>query len=59
MTVFLAERRERSSKDGMSYGSPIDFEGQKIKKTGALHFRVRIIFFRFIVSLRIMDGSIR
>ena len=33
MTVFLAERRERSSKDGMSYGSPIDFEGQKIKKT--------------------------
>ena len=31
--MFLAERRERSSKDGMSYGSPLDFEGQKIKKT--------------------------
>ena len=33
MTVFLAESRERSSKDGMSYGSLVDFESQKIKKT--------------------------
>ena len=31
--MFLAERRERSSKDGMSYRGPIDFEVQKIKKT--------------------------
>ena len=31
--MFLAERRARSSKDGMSYGNPIDFEGQKIQKT--------------------------
>ena len=30
MTVFLAESRERSSKDGMSYGSLIDYESQKI-----------------------------
>ena len=33
MTVFLAESRERSSKDGMSYGSLINYESQKIKKT--------------------------
>ena len=32
MTVFLAESRERSSKDGMSYGSLVDYESQKIKK---------------------------
>ena len=33
MTVFLAESRERSSRDGMTYGSLIDYESQKIKKT--------------------------
>ena len=33
MTVFLAESRERSSSDGMTYGSLIDYESQKIKKT--------------------------
>ena len=33
MTVFLAESRVRSTKDGMSYGSLIDYESQKIKKT--------------------------
>ena len=32
MTVFLAESRERSSRDGMTYGSLIDCESQKIKK---------------------------
>ena len=32
MTVFLAESREQSSKDGMSYGSLADYESQKIKK---------------------------
>ena len=32
-TEFLAESRERSSMDGMSYGSLIDFESQKVKKT--------------------------
>ena len=30
MTVFLAESRERSSRDGMTYGSLIDYECQKI-----------------------------
>ena len=33
MTVFLAESRERSSRDGMSHGRLIDHESQKIKKT--------------------------
>ena len=33
VTVFLAESRERSSRDGMTYGSLIDHESQKIKKT--------------------------
>ena len=33
MTVFLAESRERSTKDGMSHGSPIEYASQKIKKT--------------------------
>ena len=33
MTVFLAESRERSSRDGMTCGSVIDYECQKIKKT--------------------------
>ena len=30
MTVFLAESRERSSRDVMTYGSRIDYESQKI-----------------------------
>ena len=33
MTVFLAESRERSSRVGMTYGSLIASESQKIKKT--------------------------
>ena len=33
MAVFLAESRERSSKDGMSYGCLTDDESQKIKRT--------------------------
>ena len=32
MTMFLAESRERSLRDGMTYGSLIDYESQKIKK---------------------------
>ena len=31
--MFLAESRERSSRDGMTYGSLIDFESEKSKKT--------------------------
>ena len=33
MTVFLAESRERSSRDGMAYGSSSDYASQKIKET--------------------------
>ena len=33
MRVFLSESRERSSKDGMSYGSLVDYQSQKIQKT--------------------------
>ena len=33
MTVFLAESRVRSSRDGMAHGSLFDCESQKIKKT--------------------------
>ena len=33
MAVFLGKSRERSSRDGMTYGSLIDDESPKIKKT--------------------------
>ena len=33
MAVFFTELREHSSKDGMSHGSLVDYEGQKIKRT--------------------------
>ena len=33
MTMFLAESLERSSNDGSSYGSLIDYESQTIKRT--------------------------
>ena len=32
MTRFLAESHERSSQDGMSYGSLVDYESQRVKK---------------------------
>ena len=32
-TECLSESRERSSKDGMTYGSLVDYESQKIKET--------------------------
>ena len=62
MTVFLAESRERSSQDGMSYGSLIDYESQKIKKT-VLSTTVAELFFHEMfwfmpVSPWIMDGHI-
>ena len=48
MTVFLAESRERSSKDGMSYGSLIDYESPKVQTDCTLNNRGRIVFFRKI-----------
>ena len=32
MTVFLAESRERSSRDGVAYGNPIDYESQTLRR---------------------------
>ena len=52
MTVFLAESRERSSKDGMSFGSLVDYESQKVKKL----FIPRQ--WQELYSPWIMDGSI-
>ena len=45
MTVFSAESREQSSKDGVSHGSLIDYESQKCLKDCALHNRGGIVFF--------------
>ena len=42
--MFLAESRERSSRDGMAYGSLIDYESQKIEKT-VLSTTVAELFF--------------
>ena len=63
MTVFLAESRERSSKDGMSYGSLVDCESQKIKEivlstTVAELYSFYEVFWFMPISLWIMDGSI-
>ena len=38
MTVFLSRSRERPSRDGMSYGSPVDYENRKDQKDCALHY---------------------
>ena len=64
MTVFLAESRERSSRDGMTCGSLIDYESQKIKKNCALHYRGGTVFFHELfwfmtVSQGIVDGHVR
>ena len=62
MTVFSAESRERSSKDGMSYGSLIDYASQKIKMTLLSTFVVGLLFhemFWFMpVSPWIMDEHV-
>ena len=64
MTVFMAESRERSSRDGMAYGSLIDYGSQKVKKDCALHCRGRVIslheaLWLMSVSPWIVDGHIR
>ena len=59
MTVFLAESRELSSRDGMAYGSLIDYASQKIK-TFVLSTTVDYEVFWFMpVSPWIMHGSIQ
>ena len=59
----MSGTRERSSKDGMSFGSLIDYESQKIKKHCALHYRGGGVFYNEVfwflpVSPWIMDGHI-
>ena len=64
ITVFWAESRERSSRDGMAYGSLIDHENQKIKKTVlsttvAELYSFMKCFGSCQFSLWIVDGRIR
>ena len=61
MAVFVAESRERSSKDGMAYGSLIDYESQKIKKivlstTAAEPYPFYEVFWFMSDSSWIVDG---
>ena len=60
VTVFLAESRERSSKEGMSYGSLVDCASQE---NCSVHDSGRTVLFHKVfwfmpVSPSIMDGSI-
>ena len=62
--MFLSESRERSSKDGMSYGSFVDYENQNIKKivlstTVAELYSFYGMFWFMPVSPLFMDGHIR
>ena len=45
LRVFLSELRERSSRDGMSCGSLIDYENEKDEKDCALNNCDRIVLF--------------
>ena len=58
MTVFLAESRERSSRDGMTDGSLIKYESQKISKDCALHCPGRAVIFQLsaLVSCQFHQG---
>ena len=63
MAVFLSESRERSTKDGMSNVSLIDYESQRTKKDSALHYCDWAILLYEVcwfmpVSPWIMDGLI-
>ena len=61
--MFFTESRVRSSKDGMSHGSLLDYESQKIKKI-VLSTTVAELYsfmqrFGFMpVSLRIVGGFV-
>ena len=65
--MFLAESRERSSRDGMTCRSMIDYESQKIIFfffNCALHYRGGTVFFHemfwfMTVSPGIVDGHVR
>ena len=53
ITVVLAESRERSSGDGMVYGSLIDNELQKDKMGCALNFRGGVVLFHINVVVHV------
>ena len=61
--MFLAESRERSSKDGMSCGSLVDYESQRIEKivpsTTVAELYSSMKFWFMPVSPWIMGGPIR
>ena len=64
MTVFLAESRERSSKDGMTYGGLFAYESRKDQKNCALNNRGGVVLLYEVlwfmsVSPWIVDGHIR
>ena len=51
MTVFLAESRERSSKDGMTFGGLIDYESQTDQKNCALNNRGGVVLLSEVLWL--------
>ena len=58
MTVFLAESRERSSRDEMTHGSLIDYESQKIRKTVLSTTAAELYFFmKCFGSGQFLQGS--
>ena len=58
MTVFLAESRERSSRDGMTYGSVIDYKRLCSPLRGGAVLFHEVLWF-VSVSPWIVDGHIR
>ena len=59
--MFLAESRERSSRDGMTYGSLIDYESQEIKKTELSTTAAEAVLLHVVVHVSfsvIVDGHI-
>ena len=55
--MFLAESRERSSMDGMSYGSLIDYENQRIKRTVISTTVAELYYFmKCFVSCKFLRG---
>ena len=64
MTVFLEESRERSSRDGMTFGSLIDCESQNFLQSCALHYCGGAVILHEVlwvmsVSPSIVDGHVR
>ena len=64
MMAFWAESRERSSRDGMAYGSKVDNESQMIQNTvlsttvGSVKFLHEVLWI-ILASLWIVDRHVR